>query len=235
MSIRKISIVAIVIVLLVSCRSTETETVLTDEEQRILEETRLDALELLMEDSIVMTRENISFTDEQIMTLIPEEILVYSEYLPLYDKLLADYRTSIVSTADDAARKALDWLGAEIELDIDASTYLFEPLTPLIEEKYSASVSKAVSSCIEENYETETEAYERLRLECSIIKANYDNLKKIGEDKELPDPVPIEVDVLSAYIVDAIFDELLTSETYLRNKPVTDADNQLYNVFWEEV
>ena len=217
-----------------SCATTEDEVPMTEEELRIQRETRLDALELITGDTIVMTRTHLTFPEQEIRKMIPQSLLKYSEYLPLYDSLLSAYLDSLIDTADKAAQEALTVLENIIEIDIDdPEMYITSPITPLIRERYEQDVADAVGRYVTENYETEMEAYNVLELECKIIKANYNNLNRLGENIELGEPEPVDVDLYTGYITERIFSTLLQCETYLRNKPLSEVDNPLYSVFWE--
>ena len=217
-----------------SCATTEDEVPMTEEELRIQRETRLDALELITGDTIVMTRTHLTFPEQEIRKMIPQSLLKYSEYLPLYDSLLSAYLDSLIDTANKAAQEALTVLENIIEIDIeDPEMYITSPITPLIRERYEQDVADAVGRYVTENYETEMEAYNVLELECKIIKANYNNLNRLGENIELGEPEPVDVDLYTGYITERIFSTLLQCETYLRNKPLSEVDNPLYSVFWE--
>ena len=229
-------IIAIMATLLVftSCASTEDEVPMTEEELRIQKETRLDALELITGDTIVMTRSHLTFPEAEIRKMIPPSLLKYSEYLPLYDSLLSAYLESLIDTAYKASQEALTVLENIIELEIDnPEKYMSEPITPLLRENYELDVDDAVRKYVTENYETEMEAYNVLELECRIIKANYNNLNRLGEDIELGEPEPVDMDLYTSYITERIFSTLQQCETYLRNKPLAEVDNPLYSVFWE--
>ena len=231
---RFIAAILAILVIFTSCASTETEVPLTEEELRIQKETRLDALELITGDTIVMTRSHLKFPQSEIRRMIPQSLLKYSEYLPLYDSLLSAYLESLTETAERASQEALSVLEGLIEIDIDnPEYYISNPITPLLRENYEDQVDEAVRKYVTENYETEMEAYDRLELECKIIKANYDNLNRIGENIELGEPEPVDTDLYSSYITERIFSTLLQCETYLRNKPLSEVDNPLYSVFWE--
>ena len=222
------------LLILTSCATTEDEVPMTEEELRIQRETRLDALELITGDTIVMTRTHLTFPEQEIRKMIPQSLLKYSEYLPLYDSLLSAYLDSLIDTADKAAQEALTVLENIIEIDIeDPEMYITSPITPLIRERYEQDVADAVGRYVTENYETEMEAYNVLELECKIIKANYNNLNRLGENIELGEPEPVDVDLYTGYITERIFSTLLQCETYLRNKPLSEVDNPLYSVFWE--
>lgn len=217
-----------------SCSSTEVEVPLTEEELRIQRETRLDALELITGDTIVMTRSHLKFPEPEIRKMIPPSLLKYSEYLPLYDSLLSAYLDSLIDTAYKASQEALTVLESIIEIDIeDPDVYISNPITPLLRERYGKAVDDAVRKYVTENYETEMEAYNILELECKIIKANYNNLNRLGENIELGEPEPVDTDLYTGYITERIFSTLLQCETYLRNKPLAEVDNHLYSVFWE--
>ena len=217
-----------------SCASTEDETPLTEEELRIQRETRLDALELITGDTIVMTRSHLKFPESEIRKMIPSSLLKYSEYLPLYDSLLSAYLDALSETAERASQEALTELEGMIEIDLeDPDKYISSPITPLIREKYEDKVGEAVEKYVTENYETELAAYNVLELECKIIKANYNNLNKLGENIVLGEPEPVDIDMYTDYITERIFSTLMQCETYLRNKPLSEVDNPLYSVFWE--
>ena len=231
---RIITALLAILMIFTSCSSTETEVPMTEEELRIQRETRLDALELITGDTIVMTRSHLKFPETEIRKMIPPSLLKYSEYLPLYDSLLSAYLESLRETAERASLEALSVLEKVIEIDVENPDYYMDhPITPLIREMYEDEISAAVTGYVTDNYETEMEAYDILELECKIIKANYDNLNRLGEKIELGEPEPVDTITYTSYITERIFSTLLQCETYLRNKPLSEVDNPLYSVFWE--
>lgn len=197
-------------------------------------ELKLDALEILVGDSLILAKKQVGFSSQEIRPLIPVEILTYSEYLPLFDSLLQAYEDSLIRIADKATLDVIDYLESAIVLDIGlVDTYIHTEISPYLKSTYQDQAYNIALTSIEEEKKSEQEAYDRLSLECKIIKSNYDNLQSLGEEVALPEPIPVSDAEFAGFVTEQAFLIISECERYLRNKPVTDTDNQLYNAFWE--
>ena len=225
------TILLLLIVAISSCTATEEAY-----ESSITREDAKEALGLLYSDSLALSEETFSFSEDELLNLFPPELSAYSNKLFRFSRLMESSSDALKELLDGAAGKAFEALHS-------FDYKLYHPNESLIDSDLFSSnkasligfIRPVIASYIEENKTKFEEEYKALLFECEVLKENYENLHKVGYQESLRDIGPFDYEKAADYAASELYDSLSQSEIRLRNTPLSQQSNPLYSYFWEEL
>lgn len=221
----------LIMLLFASCQSVEEV-----KEIQIPEEEAEAAITLLYDDTVKLTEENFAIKRGILYSLFPEELAEYESPLTRFDTLYSD--------ASDELEKLLNGaVKAVIPLLEDYDYSIPSPAECLIEPNLFSSnrdgiislVTPGIQEYINEHKGDFDTAYALLIFECSVLRANYENLEKVGFSKTLRSIGDFDYSAAVSFAAEALYEVLCQNEMTLRNTPLSLQSNPLYRYFWEEL
>ena len=231
---KKLIILILAATMAASCSTTKE----TGQELPVYDEISLqNAFQVLVSDCLSSVDGYSSFSKSEIQNLLDDSIKAYEGYLPLYDALMASYIQEIQGVAESSSLWALDALSnLKISLPENLNPYLKdEMIMGHIESETRSEMEEMLADHISAIMGSAEEKWNIFATECGIIKANYDNLNQLGFVLSLPEVKPIAASQISSLVLDKLYFALESTETYLKNRPLSENDNPAYFVFWQEV
>ena len=221
----------LLMVLLTACQSTEdmAKSMITREEAEM-------AIEVLYKDSIALTREDFNLDSDDVSQLFPSALEAYRERLARFDVLYDNAATALADLLNDAVKNTLPVL--------DSYDYSLEnPNQSLVESNLFSSnriqiinlTRPGILSYIRNHGKSFEAAYNELIFECSVLRANYENLENVGITSPLKEIGQFNYGQAASFAADRLYGSLYQSEIRLRNMPLSQQDNDIYRYFWEEL
>ncbi len=231
--VKKLLATAFAFIILAGCATTDRSNPPVVTADITLEE----AFDVLVDDCFSTASGYGDFTTSDMAGLLDVSVQAYEDYLPLYDVLLDSYLKELVELAEESSEWGLDTLRKmDIALPGDLLPYVGDMMIMgYVAEKTRAQMAIMLTSHIASEMGPADEKWNSFATECGIIKANYDNLNQLGFVLQLPDPSPVGASQISALVLERMYSALAEAETYLKNRPLSENDNEAYYIFWQEV
>ena len=226
MRMRVLSIIA-VLVLAVSCRSTESIHYTEDEIR--------NALMSLSSDMLPALDTSTPIGIDEILDALPLTYTAYAEYVPLYDSIASDYAeklSAILSPhlpvpvhiiSESASRLAESGSEQYINGDTSFSDGIRGETYQLVVDAYRDDIAP---------YSDELEAaFASSCSELNAVRSAYLNLSSVGQAVYISEPDMVDADAAAVILADAFFARLEESERLLKNTP-SGISSGYYYVFW---
>ena len=231
---KKLIILILAVTMAVGCSTTKE----TNQEIPVYDTSSLkNVFQVLVGDCLSTVDGYAAFSQSEIYSMLDDSVKAYEGYLPLYDVLMASYIQEIQSVAESSSIWALNALSdLDLELPENLSPYLKEEMImEYIESETRPKMEAMLSNHISAIMDKADEKWNIFATECGIIKANYDNLNQLGFVLFLPEVKPIAAVQISSLVLNKLYFALESTENYLKNRPLSENDNPVYSVFWQEV
>ena len=219
-------VLMLALLLLLSCQSTAEKP-----EDAIANE--IAAVLVLSED---MVNREMSVDREAIADLIPSSYSCYEKFVPMYSVYKEQYASSLSSivvsvldSPDDIIRSEVSVLSANPGRFIESDTSLSSELRSQCYDR--------VRSCLFDELEARRDDLERAFApsfdEFESIRLAYLNLLSSGYRGEIPENAGmVDIEDLAEYAAECYFVSLEDAERTLKNRPLSEASDPIYTVFW---
>lgn len=225
--LRRVPVILMILLLSVSCASTEGV-------QYTKEEIR-DALVSLSGDMLFSVDLEDGIGAESIISALPLTYSAYSRYVPLYEDVAMEYAEEIsllISPLLPLALPVIEEAASGTAMS-GSSQYIHDDKA--FTEGVRAVSYDDVVSCYREalsSMEDELEkAFQPSRSLFMSVRAAYLNLASVGHAIYISEPDMIDPDSAAVILADTLFSRLGDRESYLKNTPLGSSSDSYY-VFW---
>ena len=224
---RKTLVILFSVLLLFSCRS-------TDSVQYTKDEIR-NALMSLSSDMFMAVDLDSPVDAERIKSALPLTYTAYSRYVPLYDDIAEDYsqRLSVIITPflKDALHLVRDSASVLAESGSDAFIHDDTAFTEGIRSRIGESVAIYYGNEIRRCQDELDDAFQPSYTDFSAVRGAYLNLSAVGHATYISEPEMIDAELAGRILSDTLFDRLAECERTLKNTPAGISSGYYY-VFW---
>ena len=225
--VRKRLAIALLLLLAVSCRSTE-PVQYTEDEIR-------NALMSLSSDMFSEVDTASPVEEERIIEALPATYSAYAEYVPLYSSIASDYAEKISQIISPLLPQpmhvVLETASAIAESGLSAYIHDDTSFTEGIRQMVYSDVLDIYRKGLSSRDGDLREAFSQSYSEFMAVRAAYLNLSSVGHPVYIPEPGMIDREMAAAILADALFNRLGEAEKTLKNMP-SGLSSGYYYVFW---
>ena len=225
--VRKRLAIALLLLLAVSCRSTE-PVQYTEDEIR-------NALMSLSSDMFSEVDTASPVEEERIIEALPATYSAYAEYVPLYGSIASDYAEKISQIISPLLPQpmhvVLETASAIAESGLPAYIHDDTSFTEGIRQMVYSDVLDIYRKGLSSRDGGLREAFSQSYSEFMAVRAAYLNLSSVGHPVYIPEPGMIDREMAAAILADALFNRLGEAEKTLKNMP-SGLSSGYYYVFW---
>ncbi len=224
---KRIAIVLSIMLLAISCRSTD-GTKYTEGEIR-------NALMSLSSDMFSSVDLDSPVGIDRIISALPPTYSAYSRYVPLYEDIAEEYAehlSGIISPyLPDAIHEVREAASSLAETGSDAFIYDDRSFTEGIRSRIYQSVTALYSEELEAVSDELSAAFQPSSSEFQAVRGAYLNLSAVGHATYISPPEMIDPERAACILADTLFDRLGECERALKNSP-SGITSGYYYVFW---
>lgn len=213
-----------------SCTSLEDAAIESEE----YHERAVNAVDALLPDMI--SELDFDIAPDLLEASLADEYTQYSEYSPMYKNIKDAYLSEvgkIVSRIIPAVYDDIEEMGYSLlsfsEDFIVGDTSFSERLGS----ELKGIVSDKIYNLLQKEEKSLDSAFSYSSREFSAIAESYGVLSRVGIDKHLNPPIPVDLVIVSDIATDELFRLLREAEKDLKNRAIDMNSDSVYSIFWE--